>query len=226
MFQILAAHKRISRLEAAYEASQQEKLELQQELAPATQRLLLMRGAYETLQQKKEVLQFDLISSQKHAVELKAYNDRLKQERAEILTEVESCKRRVAKSDIDLKETSKQLNVFKNKFDECNRQLNGSRDEVIKKQRKIEELQYKLEAIARENVQRDSFFEKLKQERRLFEEELKFVANDLEKANEEIRNLQQENDRLMEENKNILERLLSIEGVAQQVTRFCLNSHN
>ena len=29
----------ISRLEAAYEASQQEKLELQQELAPATQRL-------------------------------------------------------------------------------------------------------------------------------------------------------------------------------------------
>merc|ERR1711890_89163 len=112
------------------------------------------------------------MGSQKRCSELETMNERLKQDREEILGEIQACKRKMAQSDIDL--------------EEANRRAAAGQDDVILRQRKIEELQYKLEASTREAIQRDSLFEKLTQERRAMEEELKDCVQDLEKMQKEL----------------------------------------
>ena len=166
-----------------------------------------MRAAYETLQQKKEKLQTELISTQRRCAELQTLNENLKSERSEILSEIQTCKRRNVQCGIDLDETEKQYALLKAKFDEANRRAQQSHNETVARQRKIEELQYKLEASVREAIQRDSFTEKLKQERRILEEELKSSEDDNEKLLADLRTAQRDNDNNREQYNLLQQRL-------------------
>jgi len=176
-----------------------------------------MRAAYETLQQKKEKLQTELISTQRRCAELQAVNENLKSERSEILSEIQTCKRRNAQCGVDLDETEKQYGILKAKFEEANRRAQQSHNETVARQRKIEELQYKLDASTRDSILHDSFMEKLKQERRILEEELKASEADNEKLLADLRTAQHENDNNREEYNLLQQRLHDTDGQLHKI---------
>ena len=176
----------------------------------------MMRAAYETLQQKKEHLQTELISSQKRCADFQNVNDRLTADRCDLLSELQICKRKAVQCDVDLDEAAKQYNVLKAKLDEANRRLKTSRDEILIKQRQLEEIQHKHETLTRESIQRDSFHEKFKQERRTIEDELKGCLADLEKVQNDLRICQRDNEKVRQDYGGCQQRLHETEAYMQK----------
>lgn len=74
--------------------------------------------------------------------------------------EIQSCKRRNVQCGMDLDEAEKQYNILKAKYDDAQRRAQQNHNDATGRQRKIEELQYKVEAANRESIQRDSILEK------------------------------------------------------------------
>ena len=163
--------------------------------APTT-RLSAICAAYEALLEKKENIQSELMSSQNRTSELEFVNDRLKQDQGEIIGEMETFKKKMVLTDMNLATATDLYIILKNKLEESTKQVESNQDEIAQRNLMIEELQLRLEVSKREANKRDTLFDKLSEERKVLEKELKNYVHDLEKKQSELSEIQRQNVRL------------------------------
>ena len=99
------------------------------------------------MEQEKYLLQSDLSLSQKRTVELESLNDVFKQERDEILSEVQVYKRKATQFEAEVSEYKSQSASYKTKLSEITRICEVAQDDLMQKEREVEELQFKINQV-------------------------------------------------------------------------------